>query len=207
MLNVDDRRSRTQYLSLHEFLSRYGVPVLIGREVLGGELRKQARTGTRTGRVQPFNPARRGQPMRVLRQRTMTHIRPEQVPVGEMDPELVKDRRMSRELFVELRKGEETPPLKPVLIGRLHECDVLVNDYTVSGEHAHFTAGRIPGIYYLTDLGSTNGTWIDDDRLEPHQPVLLKSGQRVVMGRVVFVFFRAGDFHRYLMGESRVGVV
>ena len=207
MLSVDERRSRSQYLNLHDFLARYGVPVLIGREVLGGALRKPEPTGPGTGRVHPYSPGRRGKASAAIRQGTMTHVRPDELGPDEIDPDLRADRQRSEELFVELRKSESTPPLKPALIGRLHDCDVLVNDYTVSGEHAHFTSGRIPGIYYLTDLGSTNGTWIGRRRLKPHEPTLLKSGQRVVLGRVVFVFFRAGDFHRYLRGESRVGFV
>ena len=41
--------------------------------------------------------------------------------------------------------------------------------------------------YEIIDLASTNGTWLNDERLVPHQPYLLTSGSQLRLGRMRFV--------------------
>ncbi len=36
----------------------------------------------------------------------------------------------------------------------------------------------------IVDLGSTNGTWLSGVRIQPHQPVILRSGDRLLLGRL-----------------------
>ncbi|MFZ5818667.1 MAG: FHA domain-containing protein [Chloroflexota bacterium] len=44
--------------------------------------------------------------------------------------------------------------------------------------------------YQITDLGSSNGTWLESQRLMPKQPYPLASGDRIRMGRLnVLVFY------------------
>lgn len=62
-------------------------------------------------------------------------------------------------------------------------------DRGVSREHArlHVEDGRI----YITDLGSTNGTFLAGDQLQPNQPVMLRKGDELLLGRLpVQVLFR-----------------
>lgn len=40
----------------------------------------------------------------------------------------------------------------------------------------------IDGKFYVTDLASTNGTWVDGVDLEPGKPTLLSAGSEVVFG-------------------------
>lgn len=62
---------------------------------------------------------------------------------------------------------------KPVVrIGRDLDNDVLINAATVSAHHAQIEYRR--GKFYLTDLRSTNGTFVDQKKVEGE--VLLKSG-------------------------------
>ena len=50
-----------------------------------------------------------------------------------------------------------------ILIGRGDDCDVVVSDKTVSKLHAELVVTP-QGRHYLTDCGSTNGTWrLEDD--------------------------------------------
>jgi hypothetical protein len=50
---------------------------------------------------------------------------------------------------------------------------------------------RIQGIengYQITDLGSTNGTWVNDVRLVANQPAVLPNAARVRLGRMELYF-------------------
>jgi type VI secretion system FHA domain protein len=62
-------------------------------------------------------------------------------------------------------------------IGRSSDNDVVLPDEErrVSGRHARVE--KREGLWYVLDLGSKNGTYVGDRRLEPHQPVALESGR------------------------------
>ena len=55
-----------------------------------------------------------------------------------------------------------------IIIGRAMECDVVLDAVNVSRQHARiqFTAQGI----FLTDLGSTNGTFVNDARITANAP-------------------------------------
>ena len=72
----------------------------------------------------------------------------------------------------------------PLLIGREPGVDVLVEDVSVSRKHARLEP-RPDGVYRLTDLGSSNGTFVNGVRLQSG-PV--HNGDRVQFGNVVFLF-------------------
>ena len=55
---------------------------------------------------------------------------------------------------------------------------LVINDDWASGQHAHFQAVR--GRWYVEDLGSTNGTWLNGFRI--HAPQLLKKGDKIRIG-------------------------
>jgi hypothetical protein len=58
----------------------------------------------------------------------------------------------------------------------------------ISRVHAmiHQTNGK----YQLTDLSSSNGTWLESQRLVPKQPYPLESGDRIRVGRLnILVFY------------------
>ena len=71
---------------------------------------------------------------------------------------------------------------RPLTIGRASECDILVDDRYVSSRHARvwMDAGRL----LVEDLGSTNGTYVDEHRVTA--PVSLRIGNRVRVGNVIF---------------------
>jgi pSer/pThr/pTyr-binding forkhead associated (FHA) protein len=58
---------------------------------------------------------------------------------------------------------------------------LVISDEFASGQHAHFQLVR--GLWYVTDLGSTNGTWLNGRRI--HAPQLLKKGDKIRIGHVV----------------------
>jgi len=69
------------------------------------------------------------------------------------------------------------------VVGRHPETDVFLNDITVSRKHAQFH--RLGDRYWITDLGSLNGTYVNRDRIEE---TALESGDEVQIGKFRFVF-------------------
>ena len=65
-------------------------------------------------------------------------------------------------------------------IGRLPTNDFVVNDAAVSSHHAQIEVRD--GQIWFSDLGSTNGTWINEIRVQD-TPVELHAGDRILMGR------------------------
>ena len=76
--------------------------------------------------------------------------------------------------------------LLPVtVIGRSTECDVRLSSSHVSRKHCRFVVqeNRIS----IEDLGSSNGTYVNDQLIEPHQAITLTPGDKVTIGPAVFV--------------------
>ena len=68
------------------------------------------------------------------------------------------------------------------VVGRLESCDIPVSDKSVSREHARLS--RLRDGYVIEDLGSTNGTMVNGQRI--NEAVLLRPGDLVTIGSVEF---------------------
>lgn len=66
------------------------------------------------------------------------------------------------------------------IVGRRPSSDVALNDTYMSGEHARFTFHE--GRWWIADLGSTNGTFVNGVRIE--QPTPLMPGMEIRFGRI-----------------------
>ena len=63
--------------------------------------------------------------------------------------------------------------------------------YHLGISRRHAVIRRTDHGYELVDLGSVNGTWLDDERLSPHRPYPLASGSHLRLGRMrLFVRYR-----------------
>ncbi|GIG89331.1 FHA domain-containing protein [Plantactinospora endophytica] len=84
-------------------------------------------------------------------------------------------------------------------IGREDGVDVLLDDPKVSRCHAtvELAAGRV----LLTDTGSTNGTWLNDERLSGHTE--LRDGDRIRLGNLELRFFDPGAAATDQLGTYR----
>lgn len=58
--------------------------------------------------------------------------------------------------------------------------------YLLGLSRRHAKIRRTVQGYEIIDLASTNGTWLNEHRLQPHQPYPLASGSHVRMGRMRF---------------------
>lgn len=68
----------------------------------------------------------------------------------------------------------------PVIIGRSPGSDIVIGAEYVSGRHARFTI--MGQNLFIEDLGSTNGTAVNGQRIT--EPTVLKSGDVVNVGDV-----------------------
>lgn len=88
-----------------------------------------------------------------------------------------------------------------VKIGRDEECDVVVADGSISGLHAHFTLefeDETP-VVYVTDLASSNGTFLNGDPLASQAATRLTNQDGLRFGPAVkFQFFEAEGFFEFI---------
>jgi pSer/pThr/pTyr-binding forkhead associated (FHA) protein len=82
------------------------------------------------------------------------------------------------------QKQEHLLPPEAAVIGRAVECDVVITSTRVSREHARLR--RDGRKWFLEDLGSTNGTFLNDERLI--RPMELRDGDQIMAGEVTFIF-------------------
>ena len=82
------------------------------------------------------------------------------------------------------RAGEHfVPQGERTTIGRSPDCDVFLDDVTVSRDHALIV--RRGGDWHLDDLGSLNGTYVNRHRIETHR---LQDGDELQVGKYKLTF-------------------
>ncbi|HEY8773973.1 MAG TPA: FHA domain-containing protein [Gaiellaceae bacterium] len=82
------------------------------------------------------------------------------------------------------RAGEQFPLERTqTTIGRTPDCDIFLDDVTVSRRHAIVAKGA--ETFTLQDLGSLNGTFLNRHRIEQAE---LESGDEVQIGKYRLIF-------------------
>lgn len=75
----------------------------------------------------------------------------------------------------------------PFFIGKLKpRVDYAIDKEVISRFHAKFSAED--GSYWLTDLNSTNGTYLNGYRLNPNEKVLLQEEDEIAFADIVYYF-------------------
>ncbi|HEY8432615.1 MAG TPA: GGDEF domain-containing protein [Sandaracinaceae bacterium] len=77
---------------------------------------------------------------------------------------------------------------EPTIIGRSSKCDVQLDQESVSRNHARISRQR--NNYVIRDLGSTNGTYVNDELIDE---VVLRDGDQIKVGRTIFKFIVSGN--------------
>ncbi len=77
-----------------------------------------------------------------------------------------------------------------ITVGRDIHAGIVINIPEVSRRHARFR--RDAGGYILEDLGSTNGTFVNGQRLMA--PTTLRSGDTIRFGEAITLMFEGGEF-------------
>lgn len=82
-------------------------------------------------------------------------------------------------------EGDEIPINTPItIIGRSPECELQLEDEGISRRHAQLEISE-EGQAVLRDLGSRNGTWVNNQKIEA--PTTLKSSDQLRFGSAQFI--------------------
>jgi hypothetical protein len=94
------------------------------------------------------------------------------------------------------------PPMRTeeeLTVGRLPTCDIVLDDPSVSKQHARLRWDAGQRVCTVFDLQSKNGTWINEVQLRP-TGALLSDGDVLSFGDVDYWFLLSGTLHGKLQG-------
>jgi pSer/pThr/pTyr-binding forkhead associated (FHA) protein len=159
----------TQYIvkcTLKDFILNFRHPFLVGKELYDGELLKK--TGSSRNSTFRFE--------------LQDHQQPESG--GSFSA-------VTRAIFMLRCIEDEVLLLNNFSIGRHSSNDITIVDHSISKEHALIR--KVNKEYIIVDKGSTNGTEINGERLEPKQEYTLQPKDILMLGRFGFMFMRPID--------------
>lgn len=148
-----------------------GVGMGVGVGLIGGRARQGGCHRAAGRQVARASGAVRRAEVRMMAGRKVQNVL---VPIGDGDSSHIgEDVPMPKAILL---KG------KQVLVGRDEGVsDVALGVPTVSGQHAKLVMGA-DGSWFVTDLGSTNGTYVNGVALEAGKGVQLGVGDVVIFG-------------------------
>ena len=114
-------------------------------------------------------------------------------------PERLKEPLYSEEKTTFLGANDKNPILKnlstgdvyevtsnPFTIGKSQTCNLVIADKVVSRHHAEVV--QYGDKYFIKDLSSTNGTFINGNKLMADTDVELKDGQEIIFANKKFIY-------------------
>jgi len=107
---------------------------------------------------------------------------------------------MARVILVFNKKVIKEYPFskESMVIGRNEANDIVIDNLAVSGLHARID--RTENVYILTDLQSTNGTFVNDKRVTSHK---LRHKDKVIIGKHL-LFFALSEEEQAKLKEADV---
>lgn len=100
-------------------------------------------------------------------------------------------------------RRKETSRLTIITVGRGEECDVRIVHPLVSKKHAYFQETEAG--FCLADAASTNCTFVDGDKLEPHTPRPLTDSLLLRFGPAIkYRWFGPRAFFAYCSMRARM---
>lgn len=90
--------------------------------------------------------------------------------------------------------------------GREASCDIYLRDDHIS--RRHFEIIKKANMYYIRDLGSSNGTYLNDHKISTDKPEVLKSEDQIkIKGLKINVFYEDSSFEQKLSQAISVPAV
>ena len=78
-------------------------------------------------------------------------------------------------------KGKKIALVRKIIIGRSRTCDVVFNDALVSRRHA--VIQKIKDEYFIQDLNSKNGTFVNKQKVPEGQYIKLEKSDCIIIGK------------------------
>lgn len=112
----------------------------------------------------------------------------------------------------DLGRRIELPSEGSLLAGRSARSDIVVAEECVTRHHARFEFNPQNTSWSVVDLGSTNGTYVND---EQRTAAVLRHGDQIQIGRTVFKFLTGGhvesayheEIYRLMTTDSLTGLL
>jgi two-component system, cell cycle response regulator len=86
---------------------------------------------------------------------------------------------------------------QPLIVGRGEDCEIRVLDTSVSRRHARIE--KIGDDFFVLDMQSTNGTYVNDRQSLPGDPIPMRDGDYLRVGNCIFRYLASGnveaDYH------------
>jgi hypothetical protein len=103
-----------------------------------------------------------------------------------------------------LQKRDPNKFASMITVGRAANNDVRINLPSVSKFHCYFTHIPRDKVWFITDANSSNGTWVDGERLKADRGrAKLSNGTAIRIGPDVVVrFFEAKSLFEYVFGSA-----
>lgn len=95
-----------------------------------------------------------------------------------------------------VRKSSRNPFAGQIYIGRAANNDLVIEDPGVSKSHAFLEQKH--GLWFITDMGSANGTLVGSQKVEANLPVEIRNGSKIVLGTLDLQFFLPEAFHNFV---------
>ena len=102
----------------------------------------------------------------------------------------------SNYLVIPIVKAEGRPFPDRIGVGRTRNADITLPFNEISKYHAYFSNDGES--WTLSDAESSNGTFIDGERLRPITPMALKDGALVAFGARLFLYRAPQKFYDWL---------
>jgi hypothetical protein len=122
------------------------------------------------------------------------------------DPEIIEalkkgtmlaDALEARVIEIKGKKADTIP--SSVTVGRSAQNDIILYNKMVSKSHAYLEIAATGEGCSLVDVGSKNGTLLNDNELAPHQDYPLADGDEISFGpETKVVYWSAKTFHEFL---------
>lgn len=100
---------------------------------------------------------------------------------------------------IEITKRKDVTEPDKITIGRSPENDIVVYNKLVSRKHAYLQLSSEDQGCFLVDAGSSNGTFLNNTQITPHEKYQLTDADEISIGpETKVLFFASKAFHTFL---------
>ncbi|HBP17197.1 MAG TPA: hypothetical protein DEA08_05290 [Planctomycetes bacterium] len=100
--------------------------------------------------------------------------------------------------LIRARKRGANPFTHMITIGRAKNNDIIVNATDLSKFHAYLSQDPSSGAWTLTDSGSTNGTYLDGERLIPRESYPIEPGQSAFLASTQITLLEGSVLYNFV---------